>query len=67
MLLSLFGKKGLKMDKRRALGILLANACCTFDDMCEKCSWNHTIDCEKTSLMNGTLKEAIEVILEEIK
>ena len=55
------------MNKRRALGILLANACCTFDDMCEKCPWNHTIDCEKTSLMNGTLKEAIEVILEEIK
>lgn len=54
------------MDKKKALDILIANACCTYSnsEMCEKCPWNHTEDCKNTNF-SDVIYEAINTMLED--
>ena len=38
------------MTKERAMEIIMAHACCSFvttkNNLCEKCPWNETKDCD---------------------
>ena len=50
------------MSKEEALNILLANACCTLGDICDKCPWNMTDNCRDTNFTD-VLEKAIDTIL----
>ena len=50
------------MSKEEALNILLANACCTLGNICDKCPWNMTDDCKDTNI-TYVLEKAINIIL----
>ena len=52
------------MSREEALDILLANACCTLDDICDKCPWNMTDNCRDTNFTD-VIEEAVNVILED--
>ena len=55
------------MDKKTALKIIVAHACCVSDfSMCGKCPWNHTDDCRYTNF-SDVIEEAVDTILEEQK
>ena len=55
------------MDKKTALEIIVAYACCVSDfSMCGKCPWNHTDDCRDTNF-SDVIEEAVDTILEEEK
>ena len=52
------------MSREEALDILLANACCTLGDICDKCPWNMTDNCRDTNFTD-VIEEAANVILED--
>lgn len=53
------------MDKKTALEIIVAHACCVSDfSMCGKYPWKHTDDCRDTNF-SDVIAEAIDTILEE--
>lgn len=52
------------MSREEALDILLANACCTLGDICDKCPWNMTDNCRDTNFTD-VIEEAVNVILED--
>lgn len=52
------------MNKEEALNVLIANACCEYINLCEKCPLKDTKDCEDTSFLD-VLEEAIDVMLED--
>lgn len=55
------------MDKKTALEIIVAYACCVSNfNMCGKCPWRHTDDCRDTNF-SDVIEEAVDVILEEQK
>lgn len=52
------------MNKKEALDLLIAFACCTasFRDMCGKCPWNNKYECVNSKFDVDTINEAIDVI-----
>ena len=52
----------------KAKELLLANACCDLD-LCNKCPYNNSKECEKVPfvLRSDKIYEAIDVITEEIQ
>ena len=50
------------MSRKEALDILLANACCTLGDICDKCPWNMTDNCRDINFTD-VLEKAINIIL----
>lgn len=50
------------MDKKRALDVLVANACCCDEKLnCYMCPWKDTDDCENTKF-SDVLYEAVLTI-----
>lgn len=50
------------MDEKRALDILVANACCVSTKVgCDKCPFNETQDCENV-VFDDVLEQAVETI-----
>ena len=50
------------MSRKEALDILLANACCTLGDICDKWPWNMTDNCRDINFID-VLEKAINIIL----
>lgn len=47
------------LNKKDALNVLKALACCQFGDLCSQCPWNNTKDCENTKFAKGLILSAI--------
>ena len=52
------------MDKKKALDILIAHACCASSHIkCDKCPFDQTYTCEEM-VFDDVLEEAVNIILE---
>lgn len=52
------------MTKEAAIDTLIANACCDYTNLCHKCPWYNTKDCDDTSFSDVIL-EAINMLIGE--
>lgn len=57
--------RGIGMDKKRALDILIANTRCSIRLCSKQCPWYDTDDCENTVVTTELLMEAINILREE--